>query len=644
MDRKSLIGFGIIAVILTAWMTWTSSQNQKEAELKKKYNDSVARVEAARKAEADKKAARVNDSLKKLVVADTTLNADSLKQAQEMQRWGMFSGAAKGDNKPVVIENEKMRVFIYPKGGRIGSVELKGYQTYKQKQNKSTDHLRLFTNDSTRFGLNFFDNSRRRVTTDSLYFTASGSNFSVSGKDAKSISFRLTADGSPDTYIEYKYTLAGNSDLVNCTVNVMNAGKMMGKDQKDVMLTWAMHTPSQEKSIDNQKQVSTLYYQIDGDKDVENLSVAESEIQTPTGDLKWVAFKQQYFTSVLIADSRFSSGSTFGINVPAENAEGYVKGMAVETPIPLTENGSTSFPMKFYFGTTNYKALKSYDLGLEKQVDLGFSLFGWLNKYAIMPIFGWLSGLSSNYGIIILLLTIIVKLVLFPIAYKSFLSSAKMRVLKPEIDEINEKFKDGDPMKKQQETMALYRKAGVNPMAGCIPLLLQLPILFALLRFFPTVFELRQSEFLWAEDLSTYDSILDFTNFSIPGYGDHVSLFAILMTASTLLYTWMNQQMLATGNQLPGMKWLMYLMPVFFLGFLNSASAALSYYYFLSNMITFLQMFLMRRFVDEGAIRAKIEENKKKPVKKSGLMQRLEAAQRERAKQLQQGNNNKKKK
>ncbi|MGL5891512.1 MAG: membrane protein insertase YidC, partial [Bacteroidia bacterium] len=195
---------------------------------------------------------------------------------------------------------------------------------------------------------------------------------------------------------------------------------------------------------------------------------------------------------------------------------------------------------------------------------------------------------------------------------------------------------DGDPMKKQQETMALYRKAGVNPMAGCIPLLLQLPILFALLRFFPTVFELRQSSFLWAEDLSTYDSILNI-GYDVPFYGDHVSLFAILMTASTLLYTWMNQQMLSTGNQLPGMKWLMYLMPVMFLGFLNSASAALSYYYFLSNIITFLQMFLMRRFVDEGAIRAKIEVNKKKPVKKSGLMQRLEDAQR---RQLDQAKNN----
>jgi YidC/Oxa1 family membrane protein insertase len=235
---------------------------------------------------------------------------------------------------------------------------------------------------------------------------------------------------------------------------------------------------------------------------------------------------------------------------------------------------------------------------------------------------------------------------MFPIAYKSFLSSAKMRVLKPEMDEINEKFGKDDPMKKQQATMALYKKAGVNPAAGCIPLLLQIPILFSLIRLFPAAFELRQQPFLWAHDLSTYDSIWNF-GFHIPWYGDHMSLFALLMTVSTLLYTWMNQQMLSPGSaQLPGMKWLIYLMPVMFLGFLNSYSAALSYYYFLSNIITFGQMWLMRKYVDHDAIRAKIDENKKKPVKQSGFMQRLEQAQKKRLEQVkqQQGTSNKGKK
>lgn len=257
-----------------------------------------------------------------------------------------------------------------------------------------------------------------------------------------------------------------------------------------------------------------------------------------------------------------------------------------------------------------------------------------------MPLFDWLGSFGWNYGIVILLLTFIVKIILFPIAYKSYLSSAKMRVLKPEMDELNEKHKDDDPMKKQQATMALYKKAGVNPAAGCIPLLLQIPILFALLRLFPSVYELRQNGFWWAPDLSTYDSIWDF-GFHVPAYGDHMSLWALLMTISTLLYTWMNQQTMSTGPQLPGMKWLIYLMPLFFLSFLNENAAALSYYYFVSNMITFGQMALMRRFVDEKAIHAKIQDNKKKPVKQSsGFLQRLEQAQRKRmeeAKQLPKG-------
>ncbi|HET6990837.1 MAG TPA: membrane protein insertase YidC, partial [Bacteroidia bacterium] len=277
---------------------------------------------------------------------------------------------------------------------------------------------------------------------------------------------------------------------------------------------------------------------------------------------------------------------------------------------------------------------KSHNLQLEREINLGSSIFGWLNRYVFVPLFTWLGNNFASYGLVILLLTIIVKIVLFPIAYKSFLSAAKMRVMKPEIDQINEKYGKDDPMKKQQATMALYKQAGINPAAGCIPLLLQIPILFTLIRLFPAAYELRQQPFLWATDLSTYDSVWNF-GFSIPGYGDHMSLFALLMTVSTILYTWMNQQMLSPGStQLPGMKWLIYLMPVIFLFALNKYSAALSYYYFVSNIITFGQMFLMRRYVDHDAIRAKIDAHKLKPVKQSGFMQRLEQAQRKRMEEM----------
>lgn len=628
MDRKTLIGFGLITVILTAWMMYSSSVREKEAIATKKRNDSLALIESKNRADADSRAQIIADSLAKFVTRDTIHSSDSLLSLKKLEAWGQFSQAASGDTASIILENEKLKAVVSPKGGRIVSVLLKGYRTY------DTLPLYVYQGDSSRFDLSFFDAQRRRISTDSLYFQKTEAS-------SKKVNLRLYADRSTDTYIEYSYTLAANSNLLSCAITFANAGKIVSTDQNEIQLNWAIHTPSQEKDLDNQRNSSTLFYQIDGEDGIEELSLTEDESENSSGELKWVSFKQQYFTSTLIADTKFGRDASLYVRTPSDPK--VVKAMGVETSIPILKQPVQRFGMQFYFGPTKYKELKALDLGLEKQVDLGSSVFGWLNKYAIMPVFTWLSGMFSSYGIVILLLTIIVKIVLFPIAYKSFMSSAKMRVLKPEMDEINEKFKDGDPMKKQQEVMSLYRKAGVNPMAGCIPLLLQLPILFALLRFFPTVFELRQAPFWWATDLSTYDSVLDL-GFRIPGYGDHVSLFALLMTVSTILYTWMNQQMLNTGTQLPGMKWLIYLMPILFLGFLNSTSAALSYYYFVSNIITFLQMYLMRRFVDEEAIRAKIDENKKKPAKTSGFLQRLEAAQRERMKQIQQPNSGSKKK
>jgi len=273
------------------------------------------------------------------------------------------------------------------------------------------------------------------------------------------------------------------------------------------------------------------------------------------------------------------------------------------------------------------------DLGLQKQIPLGWGIFGWVNKIIVIPIFNFLQGFNINYGIVILILTLLIKTLLFPIAYKTYLSSAKMRVLKPEIDEINKKFGTDDPLKKQQATMALYKKAGVNPLAGCIPVLLQMPILIALFNFFPSSIELRQESFLWADDLSTYDSIYNMS-FNIPFYGDHVSLFALLMTVSTLLYTYSNSQLMGGQQQMPGMKFIMYGMPIMLLGLFNGSSAGLSYYYFLANMITFGQTYAMRYFVDEGALIRKIEENKKKPVKVSTFQQRLEKIARDRQAQV----------
>ena len=282
--------------------------------------------------------------------------------------------------------------------------------------------------------------------------------------------------------------------------------------------------------------------------------------------------------------------------------------------------------MSFYYGPNHYQTLNKYHIGMEKLVPLGWGIFGWVNRFAVIPVFNFLNSFNINYGIIILLLTILIKVVLLPLTYKSYISTAKMKVLQPEMSELQAKFK-ADPMKLQQETMALYRKAGVSPLGGCLPMVLQMPILIAMFRFFPASIELRQEGFLWAKDLSTYDSILDLP-FNIPFYGDHVSLFTILMTVSTLIYTRMNMQMTAATN--PSMKYVMYLMPIMFLGIFNNYSSGLSYYYFLANMITFGQQYLFKSFVDEKAIHAKIQENKKKPVKKSKFQERLEKMAKER--------------
>ena len=634
MDRKSLLGLGIIALLLALWMTM--GNDDREAEAKKQHEqDSIAKVEAIRQQQIAEVEKRREDSILKERQKDTTFNLAEFEQEKARMRYGVFLGAAKGNNTPVVLENSKMKASIFPMGGKIGDVELKGVKTHAGQP------LHIYGKDSTVFGLEFLDQQRRRIHTDSLFFQGTVDNAAASASKPATAVFRLYADSSTTSYIEYKYTLNENDYMVSCVINFVGCDKIMAADNKLVDLIAIQKMPSQEKLLKTERMNATVYYRFNEEEDVESLTLNETEVKDVTGSLKWVSFKQQYFSTFIIADKKFENGATLG---RIQGTQPYTVATATALlPIPYNGTANENFGMKFYFGPNDFHQLESYELLMEKEIELGWGIFGWLNKFVFMPVFDWLGSFGWNYGIVILLLTFIVKILLFPIAYKSYLSSAKMRVLKPEMDELNEKYKDEDPMKKQQATMALYKKAGVNPAAGCIPLLLQIPILFALLRLFPAMYEIRQQGFWWATDLSTYDSIWDF-GFHVPAYGDHMSLWALLMTISTLLYTWMNQQTMATGPQLPGMKWMIYLMPLLFLSFLNENSAALSYYYFISNMITFGQMALMRRFVDEKAIHAKIEENKKKPVKTSGFLQRLEQAQRKRMEDMKQQQGGKKKK
>jgi YidC/Oxa1 family membrane protein insertase len=373
-----------------------------------------------------------------------------------------------------------------------------------------------------------------------------------------------------------------------------------------------------------------IQYQYSADKEVDYLSFTSDDEEKINARLNWVAFKQQFFSAIIIAKDGFEKPT----NLVSEKNEKskYIKDLSAQFELPYLHKTNEQLNFQFYFGPNHYKTLKAYNSGFEELIPLGWGIFGWVNQYIIINIFDFLSKYMSNYGLIILLLTIIIKLALSPFTYKAYLSQAKMKVLKPEIDKITEKHKKKDPMKSQQETMALYRKAGVNPMGGCLPMLFQFPILIAMFRFFPASIELRQKSFLWADDLSSYDSIMSLP-WDIPFYGDHVSLFTLLMTVSTIMYTRMNSQ--SMGGQMEQMKWIMYLMPIMFLGFFNNYAAALSYYYFLANIFTFSQQYFMKRFIDEDALLAQLEANKKKPEKpKSKFQKKLENMQRKQEQQM----------
>ena len=505
-----------------------------------------------------------------------------------------------------VLENEKIKISISSLGGKISSVILKEFTTHDSLP------LDLFVADSSKFNLQFFSNEL--VNTSDLNFIAI--------EELNTIKMRLMIDSL--NYFEYIYSLTEDDYLIDFDINVIGMQNIISKNVNYMNLQWEMSAPQTEKSKSNQEMYTGVQYQYNSNNEVDYLSFNSTDEDKINSKLNWVAFKQQFFSAILIAKDGFQKPTILS-SKKYEKSE-HIKRMSAVFELPFNHKSEEQLNFQFYFGPNHYKTLKSYGRSFEELIPLGWGIFGWVNQYVVINIFDFLNKYFTNYGIIILLLTIIIKLVLSPFTYKAYLSQAKMKVLKPEIDKLNDKFKGKkDPMKMQQETMNLYRKAGVNPMGGCLPMLFQFPILIAMFRFFPASIELRQKSFLWADDLSSYDSIMSLP-FEIPFYGDHVSLFTLLMTISTLMYTRMNTSM-ATG-QMAQMKWMMYLMPIMFLGFFNNYAAGLSYYYFLANMITFSQQFLMKRMIDENAILAQIEKNKKNPKKKSSFQKKLEELQK----------------
>ena len=630
MNRNSIIGILLIFGLMIGYTVYMSP-SKEELAARQRAQDSIAAlnrqvVDSSAVLKAAKPA--VQDTLGQ---SGAAVAADSMAVVNRNDELGVFAAAGNGKAEDFVVESDKLKLTFSSKGGRISQAELTGYKTFDGKP------LLLFTPDSSDFNLAFFSDVRP-VNTNILFFQPVWPDkrfegqrlMKVSGSDSLQFALRLYAGGSDSSlvtgsYIEYLYTIRADQFMVDYKVKFVGMESLIAMNTKEINIDWNARLPRTEKSLENERLNTTIYFR-HADEEVDYLNERKDDDQDINTRVKWVSFKQQFFSSTLIANGELFQNADMKKTREPEKELNYLDYMEATLSLPFNASKDKQLDLAFYFGPNKYNIMRSYHIDLEKQIPLGWSFFlmQWINRFAVLPVFNFLEGFNLNYGIIILILTILLKIVLFPIAYKTYLSSAKMRLLKPEVDEITAKFpKKEDAMKKQQATMALYKKAGVNPMSGCVPMLLQFPILLAMFRFFPASIELRQEAFLWADDLSSYDSIFDLP-FNIPFYGDHVSLFTLLMTISTIIYTKINNDMMSTGNQLPGMKTMMYLMPVMFLGFFNSYSSGLSYYYLLANLITFAQMYAIRSFVNEDKLHAQIQENKKKPVKKSNFQKRLE--------------------
>ena len=598
MDRNTFTGLFLILIILvgSTYLMQPSDEDIKR-EKAKQTQDSIARIKQP----------------VKLPGTDTLKDSPSLAPAIDSTviLAGPFGSANSGSNGVVILENEKLKVEISPKGGRISSVQLKKLKTYSQQP------LIMFNGDGNRFGL-VFGAAGKSISTNDLYFIASSGSVSVAKSDSASLTMRLTY--SEGKYIDYIYSLKGDSYNVGFTIATKGMQDVVAQTQQHLTLNWEAILKKKEKDLASEQQYSTAYFK-QGDASVGNLELRESEKkELNEGKIKWFSFKQHFFSNVLIAKNSFDKGD-IAVNTSADTS--IVKTFSANMQIPFGRQDVTSFPMEFYFGPNQLKILEKQGFDIDKQIDLGYWPLKYINRWIVLPVFNFLERFGWGYGLIILVLTIILKTVLLPLTYKSYLSMAKMRVLKPEMDEIKGKVGDDNPTLLQQEYLKLYKKAGVNPLGGCLPMLLQLPIIMAFFFFFPNLFELRQRSFLWMEDLSTYDAFFQL-GVQLPFLGAHISLMCILMTISTLIYTYFNNQVSGATGQ---MKYIGYITPIIFFGVLNSYPSGLNYYYFLANMLTFAQQYIIRMFVNDDKIHARIQENKKKPVsekKKSGFQQRME--------------------
>ena len=597
-DPYQFIGFVLIAMILT-WMLYVNKPEEDASPTAE-----PEKTEAVRQSK-EAPPIQLNDSLQKINLQST---------------FGIFSNWMTDQGAQTQrLENKDLLLEISPKGGVLELVRLKDYTDYLDQP------LELVKEGNNQFNVQFTTKDGRRLNTKDFYFSPQ-----LSSKNGKQI-LSLKAAIAPSKYLEFVYAIDPERFLVDFSIQSSGIASLLDSSEPP-LLSWETRAYRNSKSIDYEGRYTELTYGYEVDK-IDYLSLSGTDEESPE-QVRWVSFRQHFFSAILIPEKPVDQLTVTTENLADDKSleEVFTKKFGLEIPLDY-RSGEFDSQFEYYFGITDYQTLKSYERDLESSIPLGWGIFGWLNRFLFLPLFGFLSSFLPH-GIAIILMTIIVRLGMSPVTYKSYVSQIKMKVLRPEIEELNKKYKD-NAVKRQQETMSLYNRAGANPMAGCIPALLQLPVFYALFTFFPVAFELRKKSFLWADDLSSYDSILDL-GFSIPFYGDHVSLFPILASIAIFFYTQMTTGQQAMPHQpgMPNMKVIMYLMPLMMLFFFNNYASGLSLYYFVSNLLTIILMLVIKNYIiDDDKIHAKIEENKKKPKKAGGFSARLQKAMEEAEKQ-----------
>ncbi|WP_302355721.1 membrane protein insertase YidC [uncultured Alistipes sp.] len=637
MDKKSIIGIAVVAVLFLGF-AYLNTKEQKKYEQEmaawQATQDSLAAVNRAAAVAADTTA--VIDPTDSVAVAE----AAAAVRERQVETLGEYLAAAReAAPEEFTVENDVMSVRFSTRGGQVTGVTLKDYRKYAPRKEEGRP-VEMMDPETAQFGMTFYvRNGLNNVDVNTLDYVFEADPVTTTPDGAQLVVMRLPV--AADASLEYRYLIYDTASperdyLVDFDVRLVNMAAEMA-NQTQIRLDWAASTYQNEKGFKNENMYTTVAYRFPGDSSVEELSMSEEErSKEVTTSVNWVAFKQQFFSSVFIAPENVSYAN-MGFTT-AQPGSGYVKNFRAQMTVPYTAD-TEGYDFAFYYGPNKYSILKKVtategdDLYMERLIPLGWGIFGWVNRWFVIPVFDFLRNYIPSFGIVILILAVLIRLIISPLTYKSYVSMAKMRLIKPQVDELAKKYpKQEDAMKRQQATMELYKKAGINPMGGCIPLLIQMPILIAVFRFFPASIELRDQPFLWADDLSSYDSILNLP-FSIPFYGDHISLFALLMAASMFFYSYYNyQQTASTQTQMPGMKFMMvYLMPVMLLLWFNSYASGLCYYYLLSNLLTIGQTLVIRRMVDDSKIQAIMQANaaRKSNGKKSKFQQRYEELMRQ---------------